>query len=149
MTERHFPYREEDYTANIAIETLGDGHTVYVASYPELVGCMAHGDTEQEARENLSEAFEMVMDHLQEFNLPIPAPSHSAVQQVVLESYLTSNRPLTRFIVTGGAQQPSVTQMGGVPSAEWLRLNAYFQMPSLSIDQLVSKPAAPAEVKAS
>jgi antitoxin HicB len=49
-------YLHLDYQPEIVEEKTSDGATVYVASYPELKGCMAHGATREEAIENLIEA---------------------------------------------------------------------------------------------
>lgn len=146
MIDQQFPYREEDYTVEIVAEALSDGSIIYVARYAELDGAMAHGETEQEARENLSEAFEMVTEHLLEFHLPIPAPQHQAVQQVVLQSYPFAAQPPARITVTGGTQSLSFSQVAASVPTEWLKNNVYFHahVPSMTIDQS-GKPVALAE----
>ena len=46
----------------------------YVAEVPQLMGCMAHGDTYEEALKNVHEAIELWLDTAKEFGDPIPEP---------------------------------------------------------------------------
>jgi predicted RNase H-like HicB family nuclease len=43
-------------------EEATDGSLVYRAEIPELPGCMSHGDTEEEALQNLQEALDLYME---------------------------------------------------------------------------------------
>jgi predicted RNase H-like HicB family nuclease len=43
-------------------EEATDGSLVYRAEIPELPGCMSHGDTEEEALQNLQEALDLCME---------------------------------------------------------------------------------------
>jgi predicted RNase H-like HicB family nuclease len=47
---------------------------VFVAEVPELPGCMAHGDTQQDALSNANEAIQLWIDTAEEFGDPIPEP---------------------------------------------------------------------------
>lgn len=47
---------------------------IYVASVPELQGCMAHGKTQREALEEISVVFDMWMREAERMGLEIPAP---------------------------------------------------------------------------
>ena len=47
---------------------------VYIAEAPELPGCMAHGDTEESALQNIKEAVQLWIDTAREFGDPIPEP---------------------------------------------------------------------------
>jgi predicted RNase H-like HicB family nuclease len=47
---------------------------VFVAEVPELPGCMAHGNNQQEALLNANEAIQLWIDTAQEFGDPIPHP---------------------------------------------------------------------------
>ena len=47
---------------------------VFIAEAPELPGCMAHGDTEEVALENVKEAIQLWIDTAREFGDPIPEP---------------------------------------------------------------------------
>jgi predicted RNase H-like HicB family nuclease len=51
-----------------------DEDQVFVADVPELPGCMAHGDTEESALQNIKEAIQLWIDTAQEFGDPIPEP---------------------------------------------------------------------------
>ena len=47
---------------------------VFVAEVPELPGCMAHGNTQQEALSNANEAIQLWINTAEEFGDPIPEP---------------------------------------------------------------------------
>lgn len=47
---------------------------VFVAEVPELPGCLAHGDTQQEALAHANEAIQLWIDTAQEFGDSIPKP---------------------------------------------------------------------------
>ncbi len=66
---------EEDLPYDVAIvpEQEGD-QTVWVAYHPQLRGCMSHGDTPEEALENLAEARAMYLDALMGAGVPVPEP---------------------------------------------------------------------------
>ena len=46
----------------------------YVADVPELPGCMAHGNTYEEALKHAKEAIELWIKTAKEFDDPIPEP---------------------------------------------------------------------------
>ena len=46
----------------------------YVAEAPELPGCMAHGDTQEAALENIGQAVNLWLQTAREFGDPIPEP---------------------------------------------------------------------------
>ena len=46
----------------------------YVAEVPELSGCMAHGETQEAALEQIGEAVELWLETAREFGDPIPEP---------------------------------------------------------------------------
>lgn len=47
---------------------------VFVAEVPELAGCMAHGDTQQDALAQVQTAMVLWLDTAQEFGDAIPLP---------------------------------------------------------------------------
>ncbi|WP_373478456.1 type II toxin-antitoxin system HicB family antitoxin [Geminocystis sp.] len=47
---------------------------VFIAKVPELLGCMAHGKTQEEAIINIKEAIELWIDMAKEFGDIIPQP---------------------------------------------------------------------------
>ena len=46
----------------------------FIAEVPELAGCAAHGDTQQQALQNAQEAISLWLDTAREFGDPIPEP---------------------------------------------------------------------------
>ena len=51
-----------------------DEDNVFIADVPELPGCMAHGDTPEEALKEVKEAIQLWIDTAREFGDPIPQP---------------------------------------------------------------------------
>ena len=51
-----------------------DEDDLYVAEVPELPGCAAHGDTNEEALQSINEAMALWLDTAREFGNPIPEP---------------------------------------------------------------------------
>ncbi|MFZ2300975.1 MAG: type II toxin-antitoxin system HicB family antitoxin [Gallionella sp.] len=47
---------------------------VFIAEVPELPGCMAHGDTQEEALANVREAMQLWIATAHEFGDPVPEP---------------------------------------------------------------------------
>jgi predicted RNase H-like HicB family nuclease len=47
---------------------------IFVAEVPDLAGCMAHGKTQVEAVENVTDAIELWLDTAREFGDHIPEP---------------------------------------------------------------------------
>lgn len=56
----------------IVIEKTESNYAAYV---PDLPGCVATGDTREDAEANLRDAIRFHLDGLREENLPIPKPS--------------------------------------------------------------------------
>lgn len=54
------PYR----AAVVREDQATDGSRVYLAEIPDLPGCMAHGETEEEALQNVEEAAELYLEAL-------------------------------------------------------------------------------------
>jgi len=51
-----------------------DDDQAFVADIPQLPGCMAHGNTQEEALININEAIKLWVDTAKEFGDPIPVP---------------------------------------------------------------------------
>ncbi len=51
-----------------------DEDNVYVAEVPELPGCMAHGNTQEDALRNTKDAIQLWLDTAKEFNDVISEP---------------------------------------------------------------------------
>lgn len=49
----------------------------FLAEVPELPGCIAHGETQEESLANVKEAISLWIDTAQEFGDPIPPPQAS------------------------------------------------------------------------
>lgn len=47
---------------------------VFVAEAPELPGCMAHGETQEDALRNIQDAMGLWIDTAREFGDPVPEP---------------------------------------------------------------------------
>lgn len=47
---------------------------LFIAEVPELDGCMAHGETEESALQNIKNALNFYIEILKEDNKPIPKP---------------------------------------------------------------------------
>ena len=60
-----------EYTVLIQYDTVDN---IYVASIPELRGCMAHGRTREEALKEIGVVQEMWLDEARNMGLPIPEP---------------------------------------------------------------------------
>jgi antitoxin HicB len=48
----------------------------FLATVPDLPGCMSDGETEEEARANVQDAIECWIEAAVELKRPIPEPSH-------------------------------------------------------------------------
>jgi len=77
------------YTIRISKDETIDGQIVYLAMHPELPGCMAQGETVEEAIENLKEVTLEYILSLLEDRLPIPIPSGRLTKTTT--SYSISN----------------------------------------------------------
>ena len=51
-----------------------DEDQAFVADVPQLPGCMAHGNTQEEALININEAIKLWLNTAREFGDPIPEP---------------------------------------------------------------------------
>jgi predicted RNase H-like HicB family nuclease len=47
---------------------------LFIADVPELPGCMAHGETQEAALQNVKEAMQLWIDTALEFGDPVPEP---------------------------------------------------------------------------
>ena len=48
---------------------------VFIAEAPELPGCLAHGDTREDALKNIQDAMELWIDTAREFGDLVPEPA--------------------------------------------------------------------------
>lgn len=56
----------------IVVEKTGNNYSAYA---PDLLGCVATGNTVEEAEQEIREAIKFHIDGLREDGLPIPSPS--------------------------------------------------------------------------
>ena len=54
----------------------------FVAEIPELPGCTAHGNTQEEALSNVREAMRLWIDTANEFGDPVPQPKGRKIMTV-------------------------------------------------------------------
>ena len=47
---------------------------VFIAEVPELPGCMAHGDDQEDALRNIKDAMQLWIDTARELGDPVPQP---------------------------------------------------------------------------
>ena len=76
------------YPTVVRPEPSTDGGLVYVAEIPDLVGCMSHGATPEEALQNLEDAKREYLAALAERDLPIPVPNQAPPVRVVVWSVI-------------------------------------------------------------
>lgn len=63
------------YRFLVVIEKAGGNYSAYA---PDLPGCVATGDTREDAERNMYEAIQMHVQGLLEDGLPVPSPESSA-----------------------------------------------------------------------
>jgi predicted RNase H-like HicB family nuclease len=61
------------YKYEIIIYWSNEDHA-FVAEAPELPGCTAHGDTQENALANANQAIQLWIDTAREFGDPVPEP---------------------------------------------------------------------------
>ena len=76
---------ERPYFEKIVLDETTDGEPIFVAYSPELEGCIAQGDTVEEARKNLSEARVDCIQSLLEDGLPVPDPADISPTTTTIE----------------------------------------------------------------
>jgi len=66
---------ELPYAVEIAPEEQPDGAIIFMATHPELPGCMGHGSTVHDAVEDLAEARKLYIGALVDRGIEIPRPN--------------------------------------------------------------------------
>lgn len=79
MPSRLEDYIKLPYSIEVVPSQTTEGAPCYLATYPDLPGCMSHGDTTDQAIANLSEVKELYIKTLLEKGQDIPLPKSSAV----------------------------------------------------------------------
>ena len=93
---RYPPYRQI-----IMPDQATDGTLVYRGEIPDLPGCMAHGDTVEEAQRNLAKAKELYLEVLVEHGQPIPRLT--PIAQTSGTSALEGNLKVNFRVIAQGA----------------------------------------------
>ena len=86
------------YAVEVVPDATTDGEPCYLASHPELPGCLAHGDTANDAIDNLNDARRLYIETLLERGLQVPRPqsttsgSHGSRWEIIWTHHAPSNR---------------------------------------------------------
>ena len=75
MIDEARKYAHLPYFLQVVPERCTDGSVTFLASNPELPGCMSHGDTPEEAIRNLAEARELYISELLIRSIEVPIPA--------------------------------------------------------------------------
>ena len=76
----------KDLTVLIVQDEATDGGSVVRAEIPDLPGCMSHGETPEEALQNLEEAFALYAEVLAEQGRPVLTEPVTSTSGTALES---------------------------------------------------------------
>ena len=95
------------YATKVVPEQCTDGSMAYLATHPELDGCMAHGDTPEEALQNLAEARELYISTLLKRDLEVPMP-RASTPSIVWRRFEVSRQQVTPSVPTRAIEATSV-----------------------------------------
>lgn len=76
-----------DYLTVASKTVATDGSPCYLAIHPELPGCMASGDSEAEALENLDDARQLYLAVLAERGLPAPRAAGASATETFASDF--------------------------------------------------------------
>lgn len=105
-------FAELPYIVKISKDKTIDGGSVFLASHPELIGCMAQGVTVEEAVESLREVtYEYILSILED-KMPVPVPQSKTMTSVekplVIEETVMGNKPFIDIL--SDSIQPSTRE---------------------------------------
>ena len=94
---------ELPYTLKIAKDMTVDGQYVFLASHPELIGCMAQGAKVEEAVESLKEVtYEYILSLLED-KLSVPMPlsrqTMTGYARATIKGEVKGNKPFGDILV--------------------------------------------------
>lgn len=123
-------------------ELVRDEEGVFVASHPDLLGCLAQGETANEAVANLDEARQAWISHRFEMGLPIPEP----VDEDYSGKFLLRMSPALHSALAREArrQQLSLNQLISNVLSEYLGGSRVAGIVTELLDRLDSQNARPA-----
>jgi predicted RNase H-like HicB family nuclease len=112
LNERARMFTELPYTVKISKDKTVDGKDVFLASHPELIGCMAQGITVEEAVGNLKEVtYEYILSLLED-KVPVPVPpsklTTTTYGHLTIQKEIKGNKPFIGIL--SEVVQPSVRQ---------------------------------------
>lgn len=102
LTKQAGKLATELYATDIMRDETTTGEPIYLLSHPELLGCMAQGQTIEEAQDNLADARKEYILSLLEDNLPVPLPkikltmTSAGQSEIYTESY--AEYPMRTFL---------------------------------------------------
>lgn len=102
LKEKAIELSKMGYTTELLRDKTTDGDYIYLAVNPELEGCMAQGETPEDAVANLEEVRVDYFEHLLEFNLPIPSPGLTETKDTAAASI---SNPTIQDITFPGFEQ--------------------------------------------
>lgn len=105
-------YMNISYAIQVVPDQCTDGTLCYRASHPELPGCTSHGDTPEEAIENLQDARRLYIQTILEKGMNVPLPRATA--SVVWKVFTTSRQRLVQPQLPGMEQSTQYTQVRSV-----------------------------------
>ena len=76
LREKAIEISNMGYATDLFIDKTTDGDSLYLAQNPELEGCMAQGETPEEALTYLDEVRVDYIEHLLEHDLNVPFPKY-------------------------------------------------------------------------
>ena len=94
MNKKLEEYLELPYSTYVIPDETTKNELCYLAYHPELPGCMSHGNTPEEASQNLYEATALCISTLIEMGLDIPSPTLTKVDIKIVynpNTYIPSN----------------------------------------------------------
>jgi len=109
MTNVNFGFGAS-YATEVVQEPATDGTVVFLATNPDLPGCMAHGATPEEAIQNLAEARELYLNTLSSRGLPLPMPTRPPVTMVWRNLGVITPHPHSRETYV-----KALPAVGGIP----------------------------------
>jgi len=113
---------ELPYAVKIAHDKTVDGGEAFLASHPELTGCMAQGSTVEEAVKALKEVtFEYIVSLLED-NIPVPLPSSNMTATGSCTIYADVQGNNSFKDISGDTGQPFIK--GGISTAECVSYSA-------------------------